>query len=191
MSRRERFEELYEAYYFSIVGYVSRRTASLEDAQDVVSETFLVAWRRLEDIPDSDEARLWLYGTARRVLANQHRGSWRRVRLVRRLEGDASWPASWAPFPAGDGELEAIGAAFARLTPGDRELLLLAGWEELDADQLALVLGCQAATARVRLHRARRRFARELDGQGVQRRSRSGHAPTMGEIVRPDPKAAR
>jgi RNA polymerase sigma factor (sigma-70 family) len=190
MSRQERFEELYEANYPSIAGYVSRRTASIEDARDVVSETFLVAWRRLDEVPAGDAARLWLYGTARRVLANQHRGARRRERLLRRLEVDAGVPA-WLPSSSSDGEIEAIVTAFSGLRPADREVLLLAGWEELDAAQLAVVLGCRAATATVRLHRARRRFASQLESQGVQDLARSGHVPGKQAIVRLDPEEAQ
>ncbi|HSH59182.1 MAG TPA: sigma factor, partial [Acidimicrobiales bacterium] len=70
--RRERFHRIYDTNYERILGYALRRTATVEDAYDVVSETFLTAWRRLDDVPDGERARLWLYGTARNVLTNQH-----------------------------------------------------------------------------------------------------------------------
>ena len=72
--RQRRFEEVYLAHRGSILGYVLRRTDNPDDAADVIAETFLTAWRRLEDVPRDAEARLWLYGVARRVLANHHRG---------------------------------------------------------------------------------------------------------------------
>jgi DNA-directed RNA polymerase specialized sigma24 family protein len=75
--RRHRFEELYAAHHASLLGYALRRTANTDDAADVLAETFLAAWRRLDDVPPGPQARLWLYGTARRVLANQRRGELR------------------------------------------------------------------------------------------------------------------
>src|SRR5437868_9430986 len=80
--RRDRFNVLYEANYERILGYALRRTQHA-DALDVVSETFIIAWRRLARVPDGDEARLWLYGTARRVLANHQRSRRRLARCVR------------------------------------------------------------------------------------------------------------
>ena len=76
--RRSRFEAVYEAYHGPILGYVLRRTATPDDAADIIAETFLTAWRRLEEMPPGPEARLWLYGVARRVLANHHRGERKR-----------------------------------------------------------------------------------------------------------------
>ena len=61
--RRERFERLYDACYAPVLGYACRRTDSIDDARDVVSETFMTAWRRLDEVPDGDRARLWLFGT--------------------------------------------------------------------------------------------------------------------------------
>jgi hypothetical protein len=84
-SRGDRFQALYEANYHRVLGYALRR-ADRDDAADVVAETFLVAWRRLDDVPSGEVARLWLYGTARRVLANQQRGKRRRERLTQRLQ---------------------------------------------------------------------------------------------------------
>src|SRR3954463_3427484 len=78
-----RFEALYTATYEPILGYALRRCSSPHDAADVVAETFSIAWRRFDDIPSGDSARLWLYGVARRVLANHRRGEkQRRFRLT-------------------------------------------------------------------------------------------------------------
>ena len=62
-----------------MLGYALRRTDNTDDAADVLAETFLVAWRRPDEIPPGPQARLWLYGTARRVLANQRRAERRRL----------------------------------------------------------------------------------------------------------------
>ena len=72
--RRHRFEAVYAAYHGPVLGYVLRRTGNPDDAADVLADTFLTAWRRLEDLPPEPAARLWLYGVARRVLANHRRG---------------------------------------------------------------------------------------------------------------------
>jgi RNA polymerase sigma-70 factor (ECF subfamily) len=163
--RRERFERLYDQASLQVLGYALRRAGSPEDAADVVSETFMIAWRRLDEVPAGDEARLWLYGVARRVLANQRRGQLRRERLNARLldEVAAVGARVMAEGPVPD---SAVMAALARLDEGDRELITLVAWESLDRDQIATMLGCSRATVRVRLHRARRRLARLLAEEG-------------------------
>jgi RNA polymerase sigma factor (sigma-70 family) len=170
-SRRARFRGIYDAGYAALLGYALRRCPTEEDAADVVAETFLVAWRRLEDVPRGDEARPWLYGVARRVLANQRRGELRRGRLTGRLVPELR---SWAPADEAedDADLAAVAGAFERLPRRDREVLELVAWEGLAAREVAVVLGCQVTTARVRLHRARRRFAQELSRAGVPLRGR-------------------
>lgn len=80
-----RFSQIYQEHEREVLRYALRRCSEPEDAADIVAETFLVAWRRLGDVPLGPEARLWLYGTARRVLANHRRGMGRRSRLADRL----------------------------------------------------------------------------------------------------------
>ena len=176
---RLRFRALYEANYHLILGYALRRTQHA-DALDVVSETFLVAWRRLGQVPPGDEARLWLYGTARRVLANHERAARRRGRLDGRLADEAATTSAATAEHADGG----VGAAFARLAPRDRELLGLVAWEGLDAAGIARVVGCTRNVASIRLHRARKRFAVALDEEvaDVKHRRPSGHVswPPLG-----------
>ena len=124
------------------------------DAQDAAAEVFLTAWRRLDELPEGDAARMWLYATARRVIANQRRSSRRRLALQERLAHHA---VPQSP-PAAEGEEALVHEALRRLGPRDREVLLLAEWEGLSPAQIAAVLGCLTVTARGRLHRARRRF---------------------------------
>lgn len=157
--RQQRFEAVYAAHRGSILGYVLRRTGNPDDAADVIAETFLTAWRRLDDIPRDPEARLWLYGVARRVLANHHRGERRRSALTDRLRADLA--AGYHP-PEPEGEHAQLTAAFRRLPTADRELLALSAWEGLDYGQIAAVLGCSRNAVRLRLFRARKRFAAEL-----------------------------
>jgi RNA polymerase sigma-70 factor (ECF subfamily) len=154
--RRELFDRLFAAFGRDIVAYCRSRAASPSDGEDAAAEVFLAAWRRLDDIPDGDAARLWLYGTARRVLANQRRASRRRGALQDRLAATPEL-ASLTPR-ANDVERELVREALLRLDRRDREVLLLAEWEGLSPAQIATVLGCLTVTARGRLHRARRRF---------------------------------
>ncbi|NDU73395.1 sigma-70 family RNA polymerase sigma factor [Actinomadura sp. DSM 109109] len=158
--RKARFESIYAETYEPIMGYVLRRCPSPDDAADVVAETFTIAWRRLEDVPPGHRARLWLYGVARRVIANHWRGEAQRRRRTTNLRHDLR--DEIAAVGADPVEASAIAEAFDRLTDDDREILGLVAWEGLEPSAVAAVLGCSAGAARVRLHRARKRFSREL-----------------------------
>jgi RNA polymerase sigma-70 factor (ECF subfamily) len=152
----QQFTDLFEANHRQILAYALRRTETVVDAEDATAETFSVAWRRRADIPVGPDALPWLYGVARRVLANQRRGNERRWRLRTRIvEGSVGTHAGVeAPTPALD--------ALARLRPDDRELLRLVAWEELSHAEIGRVLGITANAVAIRLHRARARFAAEL-----------------------------
>jgi RNA polymerase sigma factor (sigma-70 family) len=153
--RGQRFDALFAAHSSGIVSYCGWRAGSVSDAQDAAAEVFLTAWRRLDDVPEGHAARAWLYATARRVLANQRRSSRRRVALHERLALEA---ASAPEESSRDPEEALVHEALRSLGPRDREILLLAEWEDLSPAQIGTVLGCRAVTARGRLHRARRRF---------------------------------
>jgi RNA polymerase sigma factor (sigma-70 family) len=175
--RERRFDALFEAYLADMVAYCGWRALTAADAQDAVSEVFLAAWRRLDDVPHGEEARLWLYGTARRVMANQARAGRRQALLRLRLSSFAA-PSTDAgvSFIDGDGgrgdtapaAVEAVRGALAALKPVDREVLLLAEWEGLTPAQIAKVLCCPGVTARGRLFRARRRFRALLEETGLE-----------------------
>ena len=160
--RRARFELLYGECRAAVLGYVLRRCENSDDAADAIAETFLIAWRRLDEVPDGEGRRLWLYGTARRVLANQRRGDRRRLALIQRLRTELMERPG---LPEPDGALAEMAEAFGRLSEADREVLALEGWEGLTPAQIAAVLGCSANAARIRLHRARRRLAGHLAKQ--------------------------
>jgi RNA polymerase sigma-70 factor (ECF subfamily) len=154
--RRRRFDALFAAHGPDIVAYCGWRADPVSDAQDAVAEVFLTAWRRLDELPEGDAARVWLYATARRVVANQRRATRRREALRERLAREPPPAATEHPGPAGERAL--VRAALMQLAPGDREILLLAEWEDLAPGRIAEVLGCLTVTARGRLHRARHRF---------------------------------
>jgi RNA polymerase sigma-70 factor, ECF subfamily len=155
---RERFSRLYEEHYEHVLRYALRRTDS-EMARDVAAETFTVAWRRMEQLPA--QPLPWLYGVARRVLANELRGQHRRGRLTSRLELAASVAGVPTIQPDHAEEVTAtthIRATMAKLSPRDQEVLQLTAWEDLDITDAAKVLGCSNTACKVRLHRARRRL---------------------------------
>ncbi|MFI7585784.1 RNA polymerase sigma factor [Spongisporangium articulatum] len=165
-SPAEEFRRLYTADVEPLLRYALRRVPSPEDAADVVAEVFLTAWRRIGDVPPGNEARLWLYGVARNVLANRARGEARRERLADRLRQALEHRAASAAR-AGD-PAEAVGVlevrtALARLSDDDRELLTLSAWEELEPREIAAVLGLEPGVVRTRLSRARARLRAELD----------------------------
>jgi RNA polymerase sigma factor (sigma-70 family) len=159
-----RFSRLYEENWDDLLQYALQRAATREDAADIVAETFLVAWRRLDLVPPGARTRLWLFGVARKVLANQRRGEFRRDRLADRLRGELSTVVANEGIPEAPGP---VVGALDRLGEKDREVLLLASAEELEPAEIATVLGISSVAARSRLHRARRRFIRELESDEV------------------------
>ena len=166
-----RFRRLYADHGRALFAYALRRTDSPDDAAEVLSDTFLVAWRRLQDVPSGDAARLWLYGVARRTLANRRRGDDRRDRLGQRLRVELAGTLDHHPAPSADA-LE-LRDALAQLVPLDQELLRLTAWEGLSHREAASVLGISSLAARSRIHRARRRLRDLLDHA-----SESTHRPS-------------
>jgi RNA polymerase sigma factor (sigma-70 family) len=159
---RRRFDALFASYSSDIAAYCGWRAASASDAQDAAAEVFLTVWRRLDELPEGDAARVWLYATARRVIANQRRSTRRQAALYERLAVDGS--AVVQEPPSADPEETLVHEALGRLRQRDREILLLAEWEGLSPAQIAAVMACGAITARGRLHRARRRFRTVFEG---------------------------
>jgi RNA polymerase sigma factor (sigma-70 family) len=156
-----RFGRLYRDQGRAILAYALRRVEDPEDAADVVAETFLVAWRRLDEVPNDAGARLWLFGVARRVVANRHRAERRRTKLGERLAESLRTELATQPAPAG--KAAEVLRAMDGLGADDRELLLLVSWEELSPAEVAKVLGISSLAARSRLHRARRRLRALLE----------------------------
>ena len=165
-ARRARFEELYRRHYGDVLNYARRRAP--EAAHDVVADTFLVAWRRFDDVPF--DALPWLLAIARKTVANHRRRL--ATAAAARLHADSPAPA---PEAGGD---EPIIRALRRLTPADQEILLLVAWEELDHRRGARALGCSPLAFRLRLHRARQRLRAELENLEAARERRHGAAPT-------------
>jgi RNA polymerase sigma-70 factor (ECF subfamily) len=161
--RHDRLVALFETHHVAVLGYLARRSATPEQAADAFSDVFLVAWRRLDDVPAaSGEARLWLYGVARRTLANARRAHRRQDRLVARLA--ATLPRTAFVTPAVEPtEVGQVRTALARLPADDAELLRLVAWEGLGPSEAAAVLDLSPDTTRSKLHRARARLRTLLD----------------------------
>ena len=156
-----RFAELYRRYYRSIRQFCRRRVAN-DLVDDAVAETFLTAWRRLEDVPAGDEALIWLYGVAYRVIGHQWRSTARRRRLEDRLRSVVRRPASAADESVIDGdEYRLVLDAAARLGDTDAEVLRLVAWEQLSVADTAAVLEIAPNAVKQRLHRAKQNLARE------------------------------
>lgn len=138
-----------------VLAYALRR-ADPEEAKDAVAETFTIAWRRLDRVPEGAGSLPWLLATARKVLANRRRAEVSRRRLTElapRVSGHVPDLATSITDAA------ALRQAFDALGDRDREVLALVAWDGLTPTEAAVVLGCSAATCSVRLHRARRRLA--------------------------------
>jgi len=154
MTSAQRFEELYGRCYGDVERYVRRR-APHDMVTDLVADVFLVAWRRLDEVPDA-EARLWLYGVARNVLANHARGTIRARHLAERVAANTA--TALDDHADAVAARTSIAAAFDQLSDADQEILRLIAWEGLGIREAAAVLDCGVTTCAMRLNRARRRL---------------------------------
>jgi RNA polymerase sigma factor (sigma-70 family) len=156
------FEQLVRETRDDLLAYAIRRAANAEDAADVLSETYLIAWRKLEKIPPGDSARLWLFGVAANVLrrgVTRHRSS---EALIERLATEPPDTGHIESAGREDQTTRALRAGLASLPPRDREILTLTAWEGLTPKQIAAATGTPTNVVRVRLHRARSRLKRRL-----------------------------
>lgn len=163
---QRRFEDLYEQHLLEVLAYCMRRLGRSE-AADACSETFLVAWRRLDDLPEPPGTLPYLYGIARRVISNHTRSLRRRGRLDARL---TALGVTTAPDPSllvvqREGDQEVV-AAVRRLNPKDREIVMLYAWEDLSRDVIADMMGMTRSAIDQRIHRANQRLARILEPHG-------------------------
>lgn len=160
-----RFHRLYDRYHREVLAYFLRRV-DRDSAFECTEDVYVVAWRKLDEVPEGERALPWLYAVAWRVLANRRR----------KLMSKSSHEESLLRDPVDDGaETEAqvvrneesteLLEAVAKLSDRDQELLRLAVWEELPHAEIAEVLGCSVNAVDVRLHRAVRRLRKGLNGR--------------------------
>lgn len=158
-------ESLAERLAPALLTYFTRRVPDASDAADLLAETLLVVWRRSLDVPhDPDQARMWTYGVARRVLATHRRGGVRRNALAARLRAELELtpPTPNAPNDSETHAQAAVHAAIERLSPLDQEIVRLVHWDGFALAEVAALLGKRPGTVRSRYHRARQRLREDL-----------------------------
>jgi RNA polymerase sigma-70 factor, ECF subfamily len=158
-ARRSRFETLAAEVVEPVRRFLARRTDP-DTADDVLADTLLVLWRRLDDVPAGEEALPWTYAVARNALANAERGARRQRRLAHRIT--VVDPPEEAAPAAAEPDVR-VAAALARLRPEEAELLRLWAWEQLGPAEIATVLDLTPNAVSIRLHRARGKFKEIYD----------------------------
>ena len=172
MTTARRVADLAEREAAALLAYFERRVEPREDAADLVGETLLVLWRRARHVPtDETQARMWLFGVARRVLSTHRRGRRRRLALADRLRAELAV----ADMPS-DALVRDVRAAVGALPERDRELVALVHWEGFALTEAAGILGIRPGAARMRYARARERLARML-GARQSPSDRLDHVP--------------
>src|SRR5262245_46470408 len=156
MDDAARFRALFEDTFGAVRRYVDHRGVTGGRADDLVAETFVVAWRRLDDVP-VERPLPWLLTVARNRWLNQRRGDRRYAALRQRLPLPRPEPP-----PAEPGDVGAVRRGLAALAAAEREIICLTAWDGLTAAEIGDALGCTPGAARVRLHRARQRLAAVL-----------------------------
>jgi RNA polymerase sigma-70 factor (ECF subfamily) len=182
-ARATRFEAVAADVFEPLQRYLARR-ARADDAADVLADAMLTIWRRLDDVP-GDDPLPWCYGVARRCLANQRRGTDRRLRLVDRAATAAPGPGSQDPQDAVDRMDPELVAALATLTAAEVEVVRLWAWEALEPAEIAMVLDTTPNAVSVALSRARRKLRDELSTErhGTDRQEAKGAGQVGDEAI--------
>lgn len=180
MAEDTRFQDLYRRYNKQIHAYCARRSGE-SDVPDLVAEVFLVAWRRIADVPAGQDGLYWLYAVAFRVINHRWRTIRRRARLAERLNGLLEEPVETPTdvVVVQRHEYQLVREAASRLRTLDQEILRLTLWEELTLKETAKVLDIEVGAVKQRAHRARRRLSveyRRLTGE-------SANPPPLGKEV--------
>jgi RNA polymerase sigma-70 factor, ECF subfamily len=161
-SREAQFRAVYAATYDDVVRFAQRRVHP-SHAEDVAADVFLVAWRRLDDMPAGvSNARPWLFGVARATMLNHRRSDRRREALAVRIADARQEDSTSASEELHVGRLD-LADAWSRLSVAEQEVISLCAWDGLDSAQAGIVLGCSATAYRLRLSRARRSLRRHFD----------------------------
>jgi len=154
--RQARLADMFHAHHRRVYSYVVSQ-AGRQFADDVVSETFVVAWRSIEKIP-TDELP-WLIGVARNLLRKRYEREARQASLAVEMR---VWIEDVDDIADRVAQRWVVLEALARLSESDRQLLTLIAWHGLTNAQTARAVGCSVATLLVKLHRARNRLAHAM-----------------------------
>ncbi|MCZ7433149.1 RNA polymerase sigma factor [Streptomyces sp. WMMC1477] len=184
----EAFGELFDAYARSVYNHAFRLTGDWSAAEDVVSLTFLEAWRLRGRVdPEGGSVRPWLLGVATNVTRNTRRAARRYGEAVARLpppEEQRDFADEVASRIDDRRQIELVRAALGALNRREREVLALCVWSGLEYAAAAKALGVPVGTVRSRLSRARRKLAKAVEppeGRGQVRGSRIRTARTIQE----------
>lgn len=162
-SGETRFAELYDRFYGDVWRYCSRRTTP-DNVDDAVADTFLTAWRKIDQLPSGDEALPWLYSVAYRTIGHHYRSSRRRRRLHEKLNAlGVDLQIDTEEIVVLDHESRQVHRALETLRASDQEILRLNAWEELTVGDIATVLDIEPEAAKKRLSRARLALSRSYD----------------------------
>lgn len=172
-----KFTDIYDRYHGKVHAYCLRRS-DRDQVEDVVANVFLVAWRKIDEIPTGAQALYWLYRVAYRSIGRQWRGSARQRQLKKKLDGlGRHMPIPPEDFVFQDEEAQIVLTAIQGLRPRDREALLLAEWEQLSGPEVAEILDISYAAAKQRIHRARRSLTQEYNRLATRQK----HVPAAQE----------
>jgi RNA polymerase sigma-70 factor (ECF subfamily) len=169
-SSEDRLRSLFETYSSTIFGYAVRAGLSKQDAQDVLSEVFVVCKRRLEDVPLGSVAKLWLIGVARNVVRQTRRQAIREERMLGRLRRRTDWlPSRNIEQVVSSSQMDRLSVALDRLPPKEQEIVKLIIWEEMNHADAGKLLHCSPNASRIRYHRAITRLRESLLQDGTER----------------------
>lgn len=149
---------LHAEHYRRVYRYIAYRISDRERAEELANDVFRIAW---EKWPAEPPGIGWLIATARNVLGNEYKGRRRREQLVDRLAEDARAKSA----SGNDHQQDYVADILSRLKDRDREVLMLSYWDDLTIAELAETLACTPSAAAVRLHRARKAFAKSAPSQ--------------------------
>lgn len=188
---RTSFAALYDALSSDIYRFARRRILSDDIAEDIVSETFLIIWRKRDDHPAAEvSVRAWAFGIAANLVRRHWRTAARGQRALNRLQASTDAEPSTGD-PAIDvstsidraQEVRAVRVALSRLPNAMADLLVMRAWDELEYAEIAHVLECPIGTVRSRLARARTRLESETDAVRRELAQPGGHVPAEASIT--------
>ncbi len=175
-----RFNQVFAEHYESVSRYCHRRLPP-DDANDATAEVFVVAWRKIREVPEGDEVLPWLYGVSRREVSRARRSIRRRGALQTKLGGQANYPdASPEVVVVRNADQEQLVASLGRLKPKDQGVLRLRAYEHLTLAEVSIVLSCSVPAAKQRSARAIKRLRRAADLPGAQRATPGSRAIQRG-----------